>query len=79
MNLLLGAGDQTKSRPLLGGLGLGADGSQSARGGAGFGFSSPLEAFARIASNIASGGSIQFYGVNPDTTGGDQDPGIVER
>lgn len=79
MNLLLGAGDQTKSRPLLGGLGGGVDGSQGARGGAGFGFSAPLEAFARVASSIASTGTI--FGVfNPGGDGtGTQNPEIVER
>lgn len=55
MNTLLGSGDESKGRPLLGGIGQSAE-SSSARQGSGFGFSGALEAFARVASSIASGG-----------------------
>ncbi len=53
-NLTLGAGDESRGRPLLGGIGA-VPGDSSARQGTGLPFVGALEAFARVASSIASG------------------------
>ncbi len=68
MNTTLGAGDETKGRPLLGGVGQTAEGTAS-RQGASFGFSAPLEVFARVSSSIAAGTGGSFT-TNP----GDRNP-----
>lgn len=79
-NQLLGAGNETNGRPLLGGVG-GSPESSSARNGASLPFVGALEAFARVASSYASG--FGFSGVVGDFTGGggnpNTDPGIIDR
>lgn len=61
----LGAGDQGKGRAFLGGLGLDNSSGQGAAGGVGAYFQSAIEAFARVTSSIASGGTAAS-----DVTGG---------
>jgi hypothetical protein len=57
MSALLGAGNQTNGRPLLGGVGSAEDaGGVGATGSFGYVAGFALEAFARVSSTIASSG-----------------------
>ena len=83
MNLTLGSGDESKGRPVLGGIGQSADGA-SARQGAGYLPGSASEAIARIASAYSSGagfssilGDFTFGGANPGNN--NQSTRVIER
>jgi hypothetical protein len=69
MNQSLGGGNEANGRPFLGGIGASQDGA-SARQGSGLPFVGPLEAFARVASSIASGAGSFFSDQISDATGG---------
>jgi hypothetical protein len=72
MSALLGSGDERQGRPLLGGAGAGEYSSSSpgARGASGFLPTAALEAFARVAQSVASGG---VGGLPPRGSGGGGD------
>lgn len=74
MSQSLGAGDVSKGRSLLGGAGGMADeGGSGAVGGVGAFYTSSVEAFARVSSSIASGGSASSNWQSP----GRREPGRV--
>lgn len=69
MSQSLGAGDERKARALLGGRGEADSGGAGATGGVGGFYTSPIEAFARVTSSIASGGTADG-GYDYDRPGG---------